>query len=107
MPDIQLRPMTPADKAEVAELIYCSINYWHRLHGRLKIFQGDPRIAEVFCDVYKGRTPVFLIPMEKEQLVRQAYDWGARVCEMHFCQVRGRFQPFQGVNMPTFLPETE
>lgn len=55
---------------------------------------------------YPGRAPVVLIPMEKEQLVRQMYAWGARNCEMHFCQVRGRFQPFRGVNMPSFLPET-
>jgi len=53
-----------------------------------------------------GRAPVFLVPMEKEKLVRQMYDWGARNCEMHFCQVRGEFQPFRGVNMPSFLPET-
>ncbi len=57
-------------------------------------------------DRHRGRMPVFLIPVEKEKLVRQAYEWGARNCELHFCQVRGEFQPFQGVNMPTFLPET-
>ena len=57
-------------------------------------------------DQYRGRMPVFLLPVEKEKLVRQAYEWGARNCELHFCQVRGEFQPFQGVNMPTFLPET-
>lgn len=55
---------------------------------------------------HRGRMPVALIPMEKEHLVRQMYAWGARNCEMHFCQVRGRFQPFAGVNMPSFLPET-
>lgn len=55
---------------------------------------------------YPGRAPVFLLPMDKERLVRRAYDWGARVCEMHFCQVRGAFRPFNGVNMPSFLPET-
>lgn len=55
---------------------------------------------------HKGRSPVFLIPMEKHRLVRQMYELGARVCEMHFCQVRGDFQPFQGVSMPSFLPET-
>lgn len=54
----------------------------------------------------RGRMPVFLIPMDKEKLVRTMYDWGARNCEMHFCQVRGEFQPFRGVNMPSFLPET-
>jgi hypothetical protein len=44
--------------------------------------------------------------MEKERLVRQVYQWGGRNCEMHFCQVRGAMQPFQGVNLPSFLPET-
>ena len=57
-------------------------------------------------DQHRGRVPVFLVPVEKEKLVRQAYDWGARNCELHFCQVRGEFQPFQGVNMPTFVLET-
>ena len=55
---------------------------------------------------YPGRTPLLLVPMEKENLVRTMYDWGARNCEMHFCQVRGRFKPFDGVNIPSFLPET-
>jgi hypothetical protein len=34
------------------------------------------------------------------------YDWGARNCELHIYQVRGQFKPFQGISMPTFLPET-
>lgn len=55
---------------------------------------------------HRGRTPVFLLPVERERLVQQAYAWGARNCELHFCQVRGKFQAFQGVSMPTFLPET-
>jgi GNAT superfamily N-acetyltransferase len=57
-------------------------------------------------DQHRGRSPVFLIPMDRPRLVRQLYDWGARNCELHFCQVRGQFQPFQGISMPTFLPET-
>jgi GNAT superfamily N-acetyltransferase len=57
-------------------------------------------------DQHKGRAPVCLVPMDKVALVRQMYQWGARNCEMHFCQVYGKFQPFRGVNMPTFLPET-
>lgn len=55
---------------------------------------------------HRGRSPVFLIPMDQAQLVRQLYAWGARNCEMHLCQVRGDFTPFRGVNMPSFLPET-
>lgn len=57
-------------------------------------------------NLHRGRAPVFLIPMDQAQLVRQLYQWGARNCEMHFCQVRGAFTPFRGVNMPSFLPET-
>ncbi len=57
-------------------------------------------------DHHRGRAPVFLVPVECEKIVRQAYQWGARNCELHFCQVLGDFHPFQGVSMPTFLPET-
>ena len=57
-------------------------------------------------DLYRGRTPLCLIPMEKDALVRRLYDLGARNVELHFCQVRGEFKPFDGVSMPTFLPET-
>ncbi|MFH1267901.1 MAG: GNAT family N-acetyltransferase [Planctomycetota bacterium] len=57
-------------------------------------------------DRFRGGGAVFLVPVECDRLVRQMYAWGARNCELHFCQVRGRFQPFRGVNMPSFLPET-
>ena len=57
-------------------------------------------------NVNKGCSPVFLIPVESRNLVQQVYSWGARNCEIHFCQVRGEFQPINGVMMPTFMPET-
>jgi hypothetical protein len=57
-------------------------------------------------DAHRGRSPVFLVPVDRPALVRQLYAWGARNCELHFCQVRGEFQPFRGISMPTFLPET-
>jgi GNAT superfamily N-acetyltransferase len=57
-------------------------------------------------DVYRGRAPTLLIPVERAGLVRALYQAGARNCEMHFCQVLGEYQPFAGVSMPTFLPET-
>jgi GNAT superfamily N-acetyltransferase len=57
-------------------------------------------------DRQRGRTPVFLVPVECTLLVQTAYAWGARNCEMHYSQVRGAFQPFRGINLPTFLPET-
>ena len=55
---------------------------------------------------FTGRSPVFLVPVECDRLVQQMYLWGARNCELHFCQVLGSFQPFQGVSMPSFFPET-
>jgi len=55
---------------------------------------------------YRGAEAVFLVPVHCENLVRQMYGWGARNYELHFCQVRGEFQPLMGVNMPTFLLET-
>lgn len=57
-------------------------------------------------DRYRGGGVVFLVPVEMAELVQTMYSWGLRNCETHFCQVRGEFQPFRGVNMPTFLPET-
>jgi GNAT superfamily N-acetyltransferase len=57
-------------------------------------------------DLHRGRSPVFLVPVDRPRLVGQMYEWGARNCELHFCQVRGEFRPFQGISMPTFLPET-
>jgi GNAT superfamily N-acetyltransferase len=55
---------------------------------------------------HRGRAPVFLLPVERNTLVARAYDWGARNCEVHFAQVRGEFVPFDGITMPTFMPET-
>ncbi len=64
--------------------------------------------ALLWCglDHMRGKSPVFLVPADRPGLVRQMYDWGARNCELHLCQVRGEFQPFRGISMPTFLPET-
>ena len=55
---------------------------------------------------HRGRRPVFLVPADRPRLVRRMYELGARNLEIHFCQVRGRFDPFDGVVMPTFMPET-
>ena len=48
----------------------------------------------------------FFALLRRFDLVQQMYAWGARNCELHFCQVRGEFQPFRGVSLPSFLPET-
>ena len=73
------------------------------------VARTEAQAAALICkelDQYRGRSPVTLVPMEKTGLVRQMYEWGARNVELHFCQVRGEFQPFAGVNLPTFFPET-
>jgi hypothetical protein len=73
------------------------------------VARGDAQAAALIrreLDIHRGRSPVFLVPVDRGNLVRWLYDIGARNCELHFCQVRGTFQPFRGVTMPTFLPET-
>ncbi len=55
---------------------------------------------------FRGATPLFVVPMEKRELVETLYDWGARNVETHLFQVRGKFQAFNGVSLPSFLPET-
>ena len=57
-------------------------------------------------DAYRGRSPLLIAPMDSAGLVRLLYSWGARNVELHLCQVRGEFQRFRGVAMPSFLPET-
>ncbi len=57
-------------------------------------------------DHHRGRRPVFLVPVDCPELVRQAYGWGARNCELHFSQVRGASSTAQCLEFPTFLPES-
>jgi hypothetical protein len=54
----------------------------------------------------RGGSPLFLLPVDQSKLVQTIYAWGGRNCEIHFAQVRGSFRPFDGVVMPTFMPET-
>ena len=57
-------------------------------------------------NLHRGQSPILILPVDQSQLVQLMYIWGARNCELHFCQVRGKFQRYQGINMPTFLLET-
>ncbi len=76
--------------------------------GPLVARTDDDAIALIShaLDLYPGRTPLVLVPVERGKIVQQMYAWGARISELHFCQVRGEFQPFRGVSMPTFMLET-
>tara|TARA_R110002096_G_scaffold173997_4_gene349588 strand:+ start:26697 stop:27629 length:933 start_codon:yes stop_codon:yes gene_type:complete len=64
----------------------------------------DLIVAEL--DRQRGRSPVFLVPTDDQQLASALYAIGARNCELHFAQVCGETQPSAGVVMPTFMPET-
>jgi GNAT superfamily N-acetyltransferase len=57
-------------------------------------------------NAFAGKMAVFLIPVDAENLVQRLYSIGARNCELHFAQVLGDCQPYDGINMPTFMPET-
>jgi len=55
---------------------------------------------------YKGGEAILLIPMDKRKIVEQMYECNAKNSETYLFQVRGEFKPFNGVNIPSFLPET-
>lgn len=57
---------------------------------------------ERFC----GRSVVFLLPVNRPDIVERMYARGAKNCEIHFGQVLGESQPVRGIVMPSFLPET-
>lgn len=57
-------------------------------------------------DQNRGGSPVILVPAKEKALVDQLYKWGARNCEIHFSQVRGKATTSAGICMPTFMPET-
>ena len=57
MDPFTLRPMKPADRWEVAELICLSTNFWYQTHGRPPIFSGGAETTAVFFDVYQALDP--------------------------------------------------
>ena len=57
-------------------------------------------------DLFREKSPVFLLPVTAKETVKTVYSWGARNCEIHFSQCYGEYQPSKGVIMPTFMPET-
>ena len=57
-------------------------------------------------DHRRGQTMVLLAPADRQQLIRSCHDLGARNCELHFAQCRGRWHAPRGIILPTFMPET-
>jgi GNAT superfamily N-acetyltransferase len=74
--------------------------------GVMKTEQAATALIRAELDRYRGKSLVFLVTSDQLDLVRQVYSWGGRNCEIHFAQVRGSFEPFRGIVMPTFMPET-
>jgi GNAT superfamily N-acetyltransferase len=68
----------------------------------------DDALALIFAelDYRRGRSPVFLVPLDRPELVQQLYKLGAKNCELHFSQVRGEYHAPTAITMPTFMPET-
>lgn len=54
----------------------------------------------------RGETLVFLAPSDRAGLVQACYALGARNCELHVAQVRGAWRAPDGVNLPSFMPES-
>jgi GNAT superfamily N-acetyltransferase len=69
---------------------------------------ADDAIALILAELnhHRRRSPVFLVPADQAELVRQLYALGARNCELHFAQIRGPYHPPTAITMPTFMPET-
>ncbi|MBT3633004.1 MAG: GNAT family N-acetyltransferase [Candidatus Marinimicrobia bacterium] len=55
---------------------------------------------------FKGTWVLFSIPMDKRKMVEQMYAWKAINVETHLKEVWGEFPGFNGISMPSFLPET-
>ena len=60
----------------------------------------------VELDRHRGRRPVFLMPVDCGELVRQAYQWGGAELRNALQLHLWRRPPWRGVNLPTFMPET-
>jgi GNAT superfamily N-acetyltransferase len=55
---------------------------------------------------FKDTWVLFSIAMDKRKMVEQMYAWKAINVETHLKEVWGEFPGFNGISMPSFLPET-
>lgn len=55
---------------------------------------------------FNGTWVLFSIPMDKRKMVEKMYAWKAINVETHLKEVWGEFPGFNGISMPSFLPET-
>ena len=57
MSNFTIRPMSPEDWTETAELIYASLNYWYATKGSGPKFAGDPVHTQLHCKVNEELDP--------------------------------------------------
>jgi len=57
MNEIKLRTAQAPDRAELAELIYLSLNTWCETHAKARPFSAGPATADLFFDVYETLDP--------------------------------------------------
>lgn len=74
--------------------------------GTIRSTDAAAALIYTELDRHRGRSPVMLVPVQHPDLVHTLYSWGAKNCEMHVAQCRGKFTEVKGVFMPTFLPES-
>lgn len=55
---------------------------------------------------FKGTSVLLSIPMDKRDMVKHLYSWKAINVETHLKEVWGEFNGFNGISLPSFLPET-
>lgn len=63
----ELRTMQSRDFDSVADLIYLSTNSWYQQNRGHDIFQGDPEVCRLFCEVYEDLDPGCAIVAEKKK----------------------------------------
>jgi GNAT superfamily N-acetyltransferase len=75
--------------------------------GAMRDSEAAIALLQAELNVNAGRTPVFLVPVTESEVITQSYAWGARNCEIHFAQCRGKGRTrVNGIAMPTFMPES-
>jgi GNAT superfamily N-acetyltransferase len=75
--------------------------------GAMRSSDAAVALLQAELNVNAGRSPIFLVPVVARAMVRQAYTWGARNCELHFAQVLDGFNTrISGIALPTFMPES-
>lgn len=55
---------------------------------------------------FRGTWVLLAVPIQERTMIKQLYQWNAVNVEIHLKEVWGEFSGFNGISMPSFLPET-